>query len=68
MSNVTKHDRKQERKGDDSEKARVDLLVRRDAIRVHDRLESFCELIGPLERRRRLVCAQLMQNRWHRGA
>jgi hypothetical protein len=64
MSNVTKHDRKEEWEGDDGEKAGVNLFVRRDAIRVHDRLESFCEFIGPLERRRSLVCAQLMQNWW----
>ena len=64
MSHVTKHDRKQEWEGDDGEKTRVDLLVRRDTIRVHNRLESFCKFIGPLERRRSLVCAQLMQNWW----
>jgi hypothetical protein len=41
MSNVTKHDRKQEWEGDDDKKAGVDFLVRCEAIRVHDRLEFF---------------------------
>jgi hypothetical protein len=66
MSNVAEHDRKQEREGDDGKEARVDLLVRRDAVRVHDRLEALRELVRPMERRRGPVRAQLVQDRWHR--
>jgi hypothetical protein len=68
MSNVAKHDCKQEREGDNGKKAGVDLLVRCNAIRVHDSLKAFREFIRPLERRRRLVCAQLMQDRRYRRA
>ena len=68
VSNVAEHDREQERKGDDGKEAWVDLLVRSDAIRVHDRLEALRELVRPMERRRRPVRAQLMQDRRHRCA
>jgi len=54
MSNVAKHDHKQEREGDDGKKAGVDLLVRCNAIRVHDSLKAFREFIHLLERRRHL--------------
>ncbi len=38
MAKVTKHDRKQERKGDERVGRRVDLLVRGDTVRVHNGL------------------------------
>lgn len=62
MTNVTEHDSEQEWERDDSEKTRVHLLVRRDTITVHDRLEAFRELVRAVERRRRLIRAELMQD------
>jgi hypothetical protein len=68
VSNIAEHDRKQEREGDDGKEARVDLLVRRDAVRVHDRLEALRELVRPMERGWGPIRAQLMQDRRHGGA
>ena len=65
MSNVTKHDPKQE---DDSKEAWVDLLVHSDTVQVHDCLEALCELIHLMEHWQCLDHVQLMQDRWHRGA
>lgn len=49
MSDITKHDSKEEREGDDSEETRVDLLVRTNTVRVDDGLESRRELVGAME-------------------
>ena len=68
MPNVAEHDRKQEREGDDGKKARVDFLVCRDAVRVHDRLEALCEFVRTMECRWGFVRAQLVQDRRHRRA
>lgn len=57
MSNIAKHDSEQEREGDNSKESRVDLLVRRDTVTVHDSLESFRKLVRAQESGRRLVCA-----------
>lgn len=63
MSNVAKHDGEQERERDDGEQAGVDFLVRADTVRVDNVLEAFCELVGPVESRRRLSRAELVQQR-----
>ena len=68
VSNVTEHDREQEREGDHGKEARVDLLVRRDTVRIHDCLEALRKLVRSMERRRCPVRAQLMQDRRHGGA
>jgi hypothetical protein len=62
MSNITKHDREQEREGDDREQPRVDLLVLCDTVTVHDGLVPFRELVGSVKSRRRLMRGQLMQD------
>jgi hypothetical protein len=63
MSNVAKHDGEQERERDDGEQAGVDFLVRADTVRIDDVLEAFRELVGPVESRRRLGRAELVQQR-----
>jgi hypothetical protein len=68
VSNIAEHDREQERECDDGKETRVDLLVRRHAVRVHDCLEALRELVCPMERGRGLVRAQFMQDRRHGGA
>ncbi len=60
MSNITKHHCKQKWKRDDRKKTGVDFLVRRNAIAVHDRLETNRELVCPIEGRGLLVRAQLV--------
>ena len=60
MSNVTEHDREQERERDHSEESRVDLLIRRDTVAVHNVLEPFGELVCAVESGWCLVRAQFM--------
>jgi hypothetical protein len=48
VARVAEHHREQERKRDDGERGRVDLAVRRDAVRVHDALEARRELVRPV--------------------
>ena len=63
MPDISKHNGEEEGEGDDREQAGVDLLVRRDTIRVDDGLEALGELVRAVERRRVLVRAQLVQDR-----
>lgn len=62
VANISEHDREQEREGDDGKETRVDLLVRSDTVAVHDSLETFGELVRPLECGRSLASAKFMQN------
>lgn len=59
---ITEHHGEKERERDHGEQAGVDFLVRRDTITVHDRLEAFCELVGPVEGWWRLIGAKLLQD------
>lgn len=63
MTDITKHHREQERERDDRKQPRVHFLVRRDPIRIHNRLEPFRKLVRPVERRRSSIRAEFMQNR-----
>lgn len=63
VSEVSKHDGKQEREGDDGEQSRVDLLVGGDTVRVDNGLERLGEHGRSVERRRRLVRSKLRQDR-----
>ena len=62
VTNVTKHDSEQEGESDDGEETRIDFLVSRDTIAVHDRLERLRELVRALKCRRLLAGSQLVQN------
>ena len=62
MTNITEHDSEQEREGDDSEQTRIDFLVRRDTVGIHDGLETLRELVRADERRRRAVGTELVQD------
>ena len=55
MAQVTEHDSEEEREGDDGKAARVDLTVRCDTVRVHNRLEALGELVGKVVRGRLLL-------------
>lgn len=50
MTDITKHDGKQEREGDDGEKTRVDFTITCNAISINNILESFSELVGTMIR------------------
>ena len=65
VAHVAKHDGEEEGEGDDRVQARVRLLVRRDAVCVHDRLEALGELVRALVRRRRLLGAHRLHHRGH---
>lgn len=62
VSNITKHHREEEGESDHGEKTRVDFLICRDTIAVHDRLEAFGELVRAVERRWCLVRPKLVQD------
>ena len=47
MTDIAKHDSKQERECDHCKEARVDFLVTRRPIAVHNRLKALRELVGP---------------------
>lgn len=46
MTNITKHDGKQERERDNGEQTRVDLAVTRNTIGIDDVLEALGEFVG----------------------
>lgn len=62
MSNVSEHDREQERERYDRKQTGVDFLIRRNTIAVDDSLEAFRELVNTMERRWFLGCMQLLEN------
>ena len=68
MTNITEHDSEQEREGDDSEQTRIDFLIRRDTVGIHDGLEALGELVRTMERGGRAIRAQLVKDRWNVGA
>lgn len=68
VTEVAEHDGEEEGEGGDGEETRVDLLVRRDAVRVDDGLEGLGEGRGAVESRRRLVRLELGEDRRNRGA
>ncbi len=45
MAQITEHDTKEEGECDDSEDCRIDFLVHRNTVGVHDLLEDPCEII-----------------------
>ena len=63
VPDVAEHDCEQERERDHRKQTGVDLLVRCNTIRIHDRLETFGEFVRSDERRGRPVRPQLVQNR-----
>jgi hypothetical protein len=63
MSDITKHHGEQEGERNDSKQTRVDFLIGRNTISVHNGLEALGELVGASECWWRLVRAQLMQDR-----
>lgn len=60
MSDIPKHDRKEEGEGDDCKKTRVHFLIGCGAICVHDALEALGELVGADEGGRSLACAHFV--------
>lgn len=62
MSNITEHDGEEEREGDYCKQSRVDFLIRRDTITVHDSLETLRELVGAMESRGRLARLEFMKD------
>ena len=60
VPDVTEHNCEQERERDHSEESRVDLLIRRDTVAVHNVLEPFGELVRAVESGWCLVRAQFM--------
>lgn len=44
-TDVAKHERKEEGKGDDGERRRIDLAIARDAVRLDDRLKRRRDLV-----------------------
>lgn len=62
MTDVTKHDCEEEWECDDRKESRIDFLILRDTITVHDGLESLSKLVSPMERGGRLVCPKLMED------
>ena len=65
MTNVAEHDGEQEWESDDSEQPRVDFLVCRDTITVHNGLETLRKLVCTDVRWRLLACAELMEDGRH---
>lgn len=63
VTNVSKHNSKKERKGDNREQAWIDFLVSCNTIAVDDGLVSFSKLIGPVKSGRFLICAYLLKDR-----
>lgn len=59
VTNIAKHDRKQEWERNDSIQTRVDFLIRGNTIRIDQSLETFSKLVGPVERGRSLVGTEL---------
>lgn len=51
VSNVSKHDSEEEGEGDDRKESRIDLLIRRNTVRVDDGLESGGKLVRRVESR-----------------
>lgn len=68
VANVTKHDSKEEREGDDGEETGVDFLVRGDAVRINDGLEAGCELVDAVKGGRVFGIAELVQDGRDGGA
>ncbi|KAI3492688.1 hypothetical protein L1887_42606 [Cichorium endivia] len=68
VEDVAEHDGKEERKQDEVEETRVDLLVLCDAVAVADGLDGFGVLVGALEGGRRLVGAQFLKHGRGAGA
>lgn len=62
MTNITKHDGKEERESNDGEQSGVDLLVGSDSVGVYDGLESVGELVGAVEGGGIFVRAQLVED------
>lgn len=65
MSDITKHDGKEEGERNDSEKSRINLLVLGNTVAVHDSLETFGKLVGPVECRWCPVRPQFVKDRWN---
>lgn len=63
MAGVAEHDGEQEREGDDSVQARIDLPVVSHAVSVDKHLEAVSELVCPDESRRHLVRGHGSHNR-----
>ena len=62
VTDVAEHDCEQEGERNDSKQARVDLLVRRYTVGVHDGLETFSKLVRAVERRWGAIRAQPVQD------
>ena len=63
MSNITEHYGEQERERRNRKQARVNFLVGRDTITIHDSLEPFGKLVRAMESRGRLARLEFMQDR-----
>jgi hypothetical protein len=62
VTQVTKHDGKQEGESDTREQSRVDFLVCRDTVRIDDGLEPFSKLVGPVKSGWGLMSSLLRQD------
>lgn len=68
MTNITKHDGKQEREGNDGEKTRVDFAIACNTIGINDILEALRELVCTMIRRWGLFGDQFCEDRRQVGA
>lgn len=63
VTNISEHDREQERECNDGKETWINLLIRSNTIAVHDGLEAFGELVRALECGRGFASVELVQNR-----
>ena len=62
MAKIPEHDCEEERKCDNGEQCRIDLLVSCNTIRIYNCLEAFCKLVRAMVRGRLFICPNLLQN------
>ena len=68
MTNVAKHDCKQERESNHCEQTRIGFLVSSDPVTIHNGLKALSESVGSDKRWWGLISSEFIQNGRHAGA